>query len=182
MTKRGLSSSAFFKKGGIRMTIIEAINQVDALKINTYSQADKIEWLSRVDGMIKKLIIDTHEGGDEVEFIGYNSETNLDTELLVPHPYDELYIRWLEAQIDYANAEYGKYNNSITTYNAAFVPLDGGRIVAALLPLKAACAYDFFLARWGMWIVIGLVATGAVKYILFPPVYFVVSLFSKFLM
>lgn len=100
------------------MTISEAINQIDTLKVNTYSQKEKIEWLSRVDGMIKKNIIDTHEDGDNVVFNGYTSDTNLDTELLAPHPYDELYIRWLEAQIDYANAEYGKYNNSITTYNA----------------------------------------------------------------
>jgi len=54
--------------------------------------------------------------------------------------------------------------------------------VAALLPLKAAYIYDAFLARWGMWVVIGLVATGAVKYILFPPASFIVGLFSKFLM
>lgn len=102
------------------MTIIEAINQIDALKANTYSQADKIEWLSRVDGMIKRIIVDTHEDGEDIEFDGYNEDTALETELIAPHPYDELYIRWLEAQIDYTNAEYGKYNNSITTFNAAF--------------------------------------------------------------
>lgn len=102
------------------MTIIEAINQIDSLKANTYSNQDKIEWLSRADGMIKRLIIDTHEDGEEIQFDGYSPDVKLETELLVPHPYDELYIRWLEAQIDYANAEYGKYNNSITTYNAAF--------------------------------------------------------------
>lgn len=102
------------------MTIIEAINQIDSLKANTYSQADKIEWLSRVDGMIKRLIIDTHQDSEYSEYDGYNADTSLETELIAPHPYDELYIRWLEAQIDYTNAEYGKYNNSITTFNAAF--------------------------------------------------------------
>ena len=33
---------------------------------------------------------------------------------------EDIYIRWLEAQIDYANGEYGKYNNSITMYNTAY--------------------------------------------------------------
>ena len=101
------------------MTVIEAINQVDALKVNTYSQDNKIEWLSRVDGMIKRLIIDTHEDGEDFDFKEYTTD-DLNKELIAPHPYDELYLRWLEAQIDYTNAEYGKYNNSITTFNTAF--------------------------------------------------------------
>lgn len=101
------------------MTVIEAINQVDALKVNTYSQDNKIEWLSRVDGMIKRLIIDTHEDGEGFDFKEYTTD-DLNKELIAPHPYDELYLRWLEAQIDYTNAEYGKYNNSITTFNTAF--------------------------------------------------------------
>lgn len=43
------------------MTISEAINKIDSLKPNGYSQTDKISWLSLADGMIKNNIIDTHE-------------------------------------------------------------------------------------------------------------------------
>ena len=171
------------------MTIIEAINQIDAMKPNSYSQSDKIKWLSNLDWSIKKEIIDTHEDdvvlyksrmskeekaretflldkldekaediiayideiidehtGTENEFLlnmktflgtklgktgreivtelytfnGYDENSSLDTILLVDAPYDEIYIRWLESQIDYANGEYGKYNNSITAYNTAW--------------------------------------------------------------
>ena len=102
------------------MTIIEAINKIDALKPNNYSQSDKIGWLSTLDGIIKKEIIDTHEGADTVIFNGYDAATALDTVLIAPAPYDDVYIRWLEAQIDYANGEYGKYNNSMALYNTAF--------------------------------------------------------------
>jgi len=59
------------------------------------------------------------------------------------------------------------------------VPLDGGRIVTALLPLRAAIAYERLFARFGMWIVVGLVLTGAVRYLIFPPAYFIFSLLSK---
>ena len=52
--------------------------------------------------------------------MGYDKKKNLDTPLLVPTPYDDIYIRWLEARIDYANGEYNKYNNSATAYNTAF--------------------------------------------------------------
>ena len=102
------------------MTIIEAISRVDALKHNTYTQTDKVQWLSRLDWMVKKHIIDTHEGAEEVSFTGYDDSTDLQTELLVPAPYDEVYLRWMEAQIDYHNGEYGKYNNSIEMFNTAY--------------------------------------------------------------
>ena len=102
------------------MTIIEAINRADRLKPNTYSQQDKVSWLSNLDGIVKKEIIDTHEGGEDVVFAGYEDGTLLTTELLIPAPYDEVYIRYLEMQIDYANGEYGKYNNSAAAYNTAF--------------------------------------------------------------
>ena len=102
------------------MTIIEAIAIIDAVKPNGYSQEEKIRWLSKLDGKIKEEIIDTHEGGENKPFSVYNANTDLDTQLLVDEPYTDIYRYWLEAQIDYANAEYGKYNNSITTYNAVY--------------------------------------------------------------
>lgn len=61
------------------------------------------------------------------------------------------------------------------------VPLDGGRIVTALLPVQAAVAYDRFFGRWGMWLVIGLILTGAVRYLLLPPASLVLTLISKIL-
>lgn len=102
------------------MTILEAINRVDSTKPNSYTQVEKVDWLSSLDGIIKSEIIDTHEGGEDVVFDGYDADTSLDTELLVPAPHDDIYIRWLEARIDYANGEYGKYNNSLTAYNDAY--------------------------------------------------------------
>ena len=53
------------------MKIIEAIQKVDALKPNNYSQEDKIKWLSTLDGVIKREIIDTHEGASDIVFNGY---------------------------------------------------------------------------------------------------------------
>ena len=102
------------------MTIIEAINRINAVKPNSYDQSQKVKWLSALDGIVKKEVIDTHEGGEEVTFNGYTDETMISTMLLVPAPYDEVYIRYLEMQIDYANGEYAKYNNSVDVYNEAY--------------------------------------------------------------
>lgn len=102
------------------MTIMEAITRLDSLKFNTYTQSNKVEWLSRLDNMVKKHIIDTHEGAEDVVFSGYDDNTDLNTELLVPTPHDEMYLRWMEAQIDYHNGEYDKYNNAIIMFNAGW--------------------------------------------------------------
>lgn len=102
------------------MTLIEAISTIDALKPNGYEQIDKIRWLSQLDGRVKKEIIDIHEGGDNISFAGYDEDTAPDTELFIPPPYDDIYLKWLEASIDYVNGEYGKYNNSITMFNEAY--------------------------------------------------------------
>lgn len=102
------------------MKMNDAIIGIDSLKHNTYSHTDKVQWLSRLDWMVKKEIIDTHEGAEAVDFKGYDDSTNLETELLVPAPYDEMYLRWMEAQIDYHNGEYGRYNNSIDMFHNAY--------------------------------------------------------------
>jgi hypothetical protein len=101
------------------MKIIEAITRIDAVKPNTYSQSEKIARLSRLDAMVKKNIIETHEGG-AVEFTGYTEDTDLNTALIIPEPYDEAYLRWMEAQIDYYNCEYDKYNNAVDSFNAVY--------------------------------------------------------------
>ena len=45
---------------------------------------------------------------------------DMDTELLVGPPFDSLYLRWLEAQIDYHNGEYDKFNAAILLFNTAW--------------------------------------------------------------
>ncbi|MBO7318488.1 MAG: hypothetical protein J6V06_00525 [Clostridia bacterium] len=102
------------------MTIMEAIHAIDSLKPNSYSESDKIRWLSTLDGLIKIEIIDTHEDSEGITFNGYNDKTPTDTQLIAPAPYDKVYVQWLQSQIDYANEETAKYNNSSAAYNHSY--------------------------------------------------------------
>lgn len=102
------------------MTISEAISRTDNVKPNAYDETTKILWLSELDGMIKTEIIDTHHDGETVPFNGYDVDTDVTTKLLVPAPYDVLYLCYLEMKIDYSNSEYNKYNNSTVMFNAAY--------------------------------------------------------------
>ena len=99
------------------MTIAEVISKVDALKPNTYTLEDKIDWLSTLDARVKSQIIDTHECCAPIYFYGYDSP---EMELLVHAPYDEMYLRWLEAMIDYHNSDDERYNNAIILFNNAY--------------------------------------------------------------
>lgn len=102
------------------MTIIEAIDYIDAIKPNTFTKTEKTKWLSNLEGIIYEEIVRTHEGAENVIFSGYNDETPDDTILIIPAPYDEVYTKYLEAQIDYFNGETRRFNNTVLVYNAAY--------------------------------------------------------------
>ncbi len=60
-------------------------------------------------------------------------------------------------------------------------PLDGGRIVTALLPVKTAVGFDHFFARYGMWIILLLILTNAVRYLILWPATLILRLISQIL-
>lgn len=102
------------------MTIEEAVDMVDRLKPNQYDHETKVHWLSKLDGMIFREVIQTHAGCRIRHFDGYEDAVP-DQELLVPYPYDEdVYNYFLQAQIDRENGEIGKYNQSIALYNNSY--------------------------------------------------------------
>ena len=76
-------------------------------------------WLSFIEQIIINEVLKTHEGydGRYDDFEGY-SEDKLSVTLVVPSPYDQLYLEYLKMQIDKANGEMARYNNSVTSYNA----------------------------------------------------------------
>ena len=104
------------------MTIEKAIFLADELKPNQIERARKIEWLTRLDHRFYRDIMCRHEKDENVpdEFVAYRQSTDGDTELLIKAPYDEVYRFYLEMQIDLANQEYDRYNNSAMLYHNAW--------------------------------------------------------------
>lgn len=104
------------------MTVSEAIQKTDISKPSSFTQEEKIAWLSEIDHIIFNEIVKTHErtsGSEPASFSTY-TESDLNRELIAEAPYDALYLSWIESKIDYGHGEIGRYNNSITTFNTDF--------------------------------------------------------------
>ena len=99
------------------MKIQDIITLVDLKEPNSYTDNEKIKWLSDLDGKIFNEVILTHEHED-VEFTPYTAKTD---ELLIGAPYGEdIYVHYVIARIAAGNAEVARYNQQIAMYNAAY--------------------------------------------------------------
>lgn len=96
------------------MTPNKAIETIDKLRPNAYDEEIKLGWLNELDGKVKKLV------KEEENPTPYNYPADLNTELVIPYPFDDVYVLYLESMIDYYNREYANYNNSAMMFENRF--------------------------------------------------------------
>ena len=96
------------------MTVNEAIDLLDSRQHNTFSRQEKIVWLSQLDALISKEVIGNQQ------FSGYTTETDPQTRLLVPAPWEDIYLHYMQAQMDYINGEMTRYANAAAMYNTLY--------------------------------------------------------------
>ena len=114
------------------MKLQQAIDRVDEMRPNMQSRELKIAWLSELDGLIWQELIKKHEM-TVAEFDSYPKDANglpvmpeYDADpdpgkkLLVPAPYDNIYVYWLMAKIDEQTLEQEKYNNDRALFNGSW--------------------------------------------------------------
>lgn len=92
----------------------KVIEIVDRLKPNSYSEEDKLRWINELEGMVQRLVIQADN------IIEYVYPDDMDRELMIPAPFEDVYSLFLEAKIDYYNKEIGNYNNSAMMFEAQF--------------------------------------------------------------
>ena len=90
------------------MTIQSLINKVQEEKPNTFQTGKLIDYINEIEADVADQVnmdipVYTSEPDPET------NESDLDKELIVPAPYDRLYVSYLKAMIDYANEEYASY-------------------------------------------------------------------------
>lgn len=95
-------------------TANKVIEHVDNVKPNAYGEEDKFKWLCDLDGMVKRLVF------QDSDPVGYEYPRDMDKELLVPAPFDNVYDLYMESMIDFHNREYNHYNNSTQMFYTRF--------------------------------------------------------------
>lgn len=108
----------FFDKEN-HMTINELLTEIDEIKPNAYDDSIKIRWVSVLEGKIVNDIILTHKLSEVVDFNGYTIN-DMDTELLVPDTYADVYKYYVFAMIDSSNGENNHYANDMMLFNTAW--------------------------------------------------------------
>lgn len=98
--------------------IKEIIAEVNDNIPNAFKDERKLAWIAELDGRIAADVF--LMGIEDVQQLQYKYPEDLESEPLVRFPHDRLYPLWLEAQIDFANREADKYQNSMAMYNAAY--------------------------------------------------------------
>lgn len=95
------------------MTLRQAIDHADSIKRNLYPYTQKTAWINEIEGQIQSEVFLMAPEDIRV----YDFETCATHELMVRPPYDQVYIEYLCAKIDFANGEVEQYQNSMQMVN-----------------------------------------------------------------
>ena len=97
------------------MTPNKAIERVSSVAVDVYDDENKLAWISELDGLVTKQVI------EKDEFVPYSYPEDMDKELLVPAPFDGVYEAYIISKINLHNGEYTKYNASATVFHDLFM-------------------------------------------------------------
>ena len=96
-------------------TLQQALTRIDAICPNAWDETAKLLWLNECESMIQTRIL----GTAPEQCITYDADTDRSTKLLVPAPFDRLYVYYVIAMCDYAAHETAHYADSMILFNAA---------------------------------------------------------------
>ena len=84
------------------MTITALIEKIQEEKPNTFTAEKLLSFINEIETEVADQLF--------IDFVPYEEVD--DTDLLVPAPYDRLYVSYVKSQVDYANEEYASYQNN----------------------------------------------------------------------
>ena len=102
------------------MTVREAIQKFDTLCDQCYERDLLIWWLAELDYMAIQEVFSGYDGDPTPDpWLPSVYETDLSTQLLIPAPYDGVYLEFLRMKCDDWNKE-KNYTNSAKAFNNTY--------------------------------------------------------------
>lgn len=98
------------------MTVGTCLSLVDAMMPNGVDQLVKLRFLGEAEGKVRVELLGERPDGD----CAFDGDTPADTELCVPHPYDQLYLLYIMAMVDYISGDTNRYENGAAMFNTAY--------------------------------------------------------------
>lgn len=100
------------------MNVGKLMETVTVLIGQQYDLEMLIGWLNEIEGQAIDQVIKRARGND-LEFIPY-TEDDTDRELAIPDRFQDVYINYIRAKVDFANQETERYNNDAAMFDAAW--------------------------------------------------------------
>lgn len=135
------------------MTSNRLVTLLRELTANQYSDNVLLMWLSNCENtVLTDVLLASPE--DCVELTELNDE-----KLLVPHPWDKLYLPYMQAQVAHANGEYDHYGNYIALFNA-YLEEYARHILETVQPAGGeAVTHGYYLSAYAIAVEHGYVGT-----------------------
>lgn len=113
------------------MTLAELIAYVDQIRPNAFDKEMETGWVNEIEQKVYDQVVSRAEpehaesfaeymNPPEIPHGPYNYEEDAERTLLVEDAHKAVYVTYLLAQMDYANAEIDRYNMDVTMHQAAW--------------------------------------------------------------
>lgn len=96
------------------MTLSDLITTIKQEKPSQNSDATLLRWINELEMRIQESLNVPRD-----EWITYTLADGSE-ELIMPAPYDNVYLTWLKAKIDYVNQDFESYSNYQAMFNAEY--------------------------------------------------------------
>ena len=98
------------------MTVAEVLEKVKDRKPNAYTDHTLLDWLNEIEATVQKELLDTMPEGIRE----YQIEKDMEEELLLPRPFNALYVTYIISMIEFNQQEFDAYNNTADLFNTQY--------------------------------------------------------------
>lgn len=101
------------------MKLANLFAMVDEIKPNQFGNHIKTQWLNEIEFKVVEEVINMAEE-QNIKFKPYDYDIDAERDLYAPDVFNDIYIGYINAKIDYHLSELDRYNIAVAMYQSAF--------------------------------------------------------------